>query len=232
MENEEKTTQNKTTEETKKTRKSNSGEKEKLMQWKLIIAALKTDEEIKAVMLKRNFSDEKISGIEEQYNKLIELSSKQQSAIGEKQQAQEKFGKLKTELIEFYKSTRTFARLALKEDTSNLKSLGIDEPLKTSFAAMMDKISQFVMNALDNEIILTKLAELGVTRENIETLSAKYNETITAKIEVENETAESMRLTKEKIKKFAEMEKIFKTIITIVKTDLKERPDLLSKMGI
>ena len=203
-----------------------------LVNSKMAISNAMSDEEIKTLLLEYNYDDARYNEGLELHKKAEELYNKQKKEYSEQYKASEEFEKAYNAAKPVYLEHVELTRLAFRNDTSKLVSLGIEGSLQRQFSAWLTQARQFYDNTVKDEKVLEKISRYNLTKEKLEKGLQLISLVEEANNKQEKEKGEAQQFTKDRDKAMDELSDWIYELSVVAKFALAEKPQLLEKLGI
>ncbi len=151
---------------------------------------------------------------------------------GEQFRAKAKFDKLLAETHPQYMDHVKFMRMGFRDDPRKLKELAAAGGRIKRISGWLMQAKTFYTNTINDEESLTKMADYGITKENLEAVEAKVSEVAAAYQEHKEKKGAAQDAIDRRDKSLDKLEKFMSEFISICRIALKDHPQLLEKLGI
>jgi hypothetical protein len=187
--------------------------------------------EIAPLLDKRGYKATDIEAAKTLVANLQTLQQKQKKEYGEQYEATEKFNKHWDELHQTYAVHVELARIAFDNDTHNYAQLGLKGQRKTSFSGYIQQARLFYSNGLADKAVLTKLAEKGIAKSEMDGTLALIDNLEKEKYIQTKETGEAQQATKERDAALDKVSEWFGAFKRTAQVALIGKPQLTEILG-
>ncbi len=209
--------------------KNTDAEKMNLAQ--LSIHNTQDDPEIQNRVAKYGYTPEKMLEGKALYTAAVQQVNEQDMAIGTEKKASESVEILKKQAFDIYQSLSQVCEAIYIKDKTKLVILGIKGKMPTKIPAFLKAARTLFENAQKSEI----QAELGMFGYNIEKLQNEFEKILDLEKALqkrEQSKGTKQQGTREKSAAIKIMNDWIKQYLKIAKVALKDKPELLEKLGV
>ncbi|MCP5051353.1 MAG: hypothetical protein GY940_29575 [bacterium] len=165
-------------------------------------------------------------------NELERAYETQKRLYAEQVNATQDFVDLMAKATETVNELVDYARLAFKKDPAMADTLGIYEPRQTTIGEWFAKTKRFYNELTAVPSNLDKMAAVGITPERIDAGRLELDAVIQADNLKQKLKGDAQNATKEKLKKHQEFAIWMSGYRNVMKTALKDNPQMMEKLGI
>lgn len=151
---------------------------------------------------------------------------------GEQFRAKAKFKKLLAETHPQYMAHVRFMRLAHKEDLKKLDELDAASIREKTITGWLTQTKTFYTNTITDEEALLKLAEFGITKENLASIEVKVMEVAALNQLHKDKKGSAQDATDRRDAAIEKLARFISDFIAVCRIALKDHPQLLEKLGI
>jgi len=141
------------------------------------------------------------------------------------------FSRKKVELAKLFDIHRKKAKLIYRNNPAKVKLLAVYGPLPTLHDKWIESVRKFYTEALSNQDIQDKLAEMKVSPEELNAGLAKIDEVEIARAEYMKHKGDSQDSTQTKDEAFKTLHDWMRTFYYAAKIGLNDNPQLLESLG-
>lgn len=200
---------------------------------RMLIVGVKEDDFIKQRILEYNFDETRITEAAAAFEEAEKAESNKTQEYGEQLEAKAQFDKLLKESEEIFKKQSDFIDLALRDDVDKQRLLFITgQPRSQKLVAWFKYVLEFYDRVLSDDDIINRVTKYGITKEKLEQGRQSIITAQEAKTKHEKEMGEAQDATDRRDTAFEILVKIVEELELICKYALKDRPQLLEKLGI
>jgi hypothetical protein len=166
------------------------------------------------------------------HQRAVTLYQRQQAQYGQLYAGSDDASNLRKQAYNTYINHITLACVVFRANRGALQTLKLVGNRETSLAGWLLQARQFYSNALSNEMIGTKLAEYGLTRDKLEAGKQQIS-AVDADSVVQRQRKGVARLaTKQRDEALAALDAWMRDFRIIARIALTDQPDLLKRLGI
>lgn len=189
-------------------------------------------EPIKSAISLFGYTEENLTKTLNLLSTVENLHNIQQKEYGDQYQAYDDYLQIKSEANENYKDLLTIAKIAFKSDVGAQQALGLYKNRKRSFSGWLTQALQFCNNLISNPNFMTAMEKYGQGVEKIQEFKKQITDTQTYLEAHRSETGEAQQATKDRDEKLDELVVWVSDYKKIVRIALKDKPQLLEKLGL
>ncbi|MDR2010218.1 MAG: hypothetical protein LBQ22_07030 [Bacteroidales bacterium] len=192
-----------------------------------------SNSEILEVMAGYGYAEERIrnEGLA-MYNETQQLILNQKKEYGEQYTASKQVNELWQEAYEVYISILRLSRIALKNKTGALHSIGATGTRKRSLTGFIDNARMLYSNLLSQPEMLHTVETFGITSEKLQNGLTQIEELETSYLMFFKEKGEAQNSTLERDKIFDALYDWYSDFRATARVALSGNPQLLEKLGI
>lgn len=199
---------------------------------KLLINNSLNDENIKQTVGQFGYTEPKLTEGQTLLGTVETLQQNQSKEYGEQYQAKSELDIKRKQTHGGYMDLITICRIALRDDVGAQQGLGLNQTRKASYSGWLAQALLFCNNLIANPDYTLKLEQFGQNIEKIQTIKTAILETQVLNEKYNSEKGEAQQATKDRDKKIDELNQWISDYTKIVRIALKDRPQLLEKLGI
>jgi len=196
------------------------------------IANALIDDEIKELLLPYTYDEARLNEGMSLYKEADALYEKQQMDYVIQYKAKEKFDKAFNDAHDVYIEHISLTRLALDDEPSERTMLSLDGKRSQTLAIWLRHANRFYNNTIDNEEMLNKIARYGITNEKLKEAKELIKTLELVDDEHDRGKGAAQKSTNKRNKAFRKLDKWMSEYIKVCRFALKEKPQLLEKLGI
>lgn len=211
---------------------NNSRISEYLENSELTLKNARKDQFISQCLATYKISDEKYDEGLQLCTDAYDLQKEQIKLHGEQFRAKQKFEKLLAETHSLYMEHVKFMRLAHRDDLKKLNELDAAGIRDKTITGWLTQTKTFYTNTINDEEVLLKMNEYGITKENLQAVELKVLEVTSANQDHKDRKGAAQDATTRRDKALEKLEDFMGNFIAVCRIALKEHPQLLEKLGI
>ncbi len=189
------------------------------------------DPQILEAFARFRMTEDKINSGESLHKTLDSLQKEQKKEYSEQYTAVNEFHTLSESAYSRYMDIVKLARAALRLMPEKLMLLGLVGDRNESFAGFSGQAALFYDNAFKDSSVAAALDAIGITQELLEEEKALLKQAVAAKAGAEKEKSEAVEATRKRDEALDTYNFWYSGFKTVAKVALKNRPDLLKKLG-
>lgn len=204
---------------------------EDLLAIQLTVENIQANEDIKAGLGEFNVTEERVAEGENLYNTAHAKYKGQTKAYALQGAASNYFINTRNTARKTYVDYAKIARKKFADDPDALELLDLNGSRKRPLAEFIPQARRFYENGLGDVPLLEKLSSVGLTKERLEAGLALINETEAAYNRLQASRGTSQQATLDRNDSLAAALRWRSEILTISEVALKDKPELLEKLG-
>jgi len=187
---------------------------------------------IQAYLVEYGYTPEKIQTGKQLYETALNLQQQQQKEFGEQIEATADRDKLWEIAHATYIKFVKIARVAFKGNSGIATQLGLNGDRKNSLSGWLLQTHQFYANTLNNDSLLQKLSEYGITKAKLEAGKTEAEALATANLKQEKEKGEAQEATQKRDEAIDTLSSWLSDFTSIARIALEPEAQLLESLGI
>lgn len=200
---------------------------------RMLIVGIKEDDFIKQRILEYNFDETRITEAAAAFEEAEKAESNKTLEYGEQLEAKARFDKIMKESEEIFRKHSDFIKLALRDDFEKQNLLFITgQPRSQKLTDWFKYVLEFYSRVLGDEDVVSRVTKYGITKEKLEQGRQTIITAQEAKTKHEKEMGEAQDAADRRDTAFEKLLYIVEELELICKYALKDRPQLLEKLGI
>lgn len=203
-----------------------------LVNSKQMINIVNNDEELKKALVPYKYTEEKLNRGKEVYGDCERLAREYSETAGKKLSASAEFDNVRRQAHALFMEYLNLTRLAFRNEPEKLSQFKIPHRLARRTNAYMFQVAQFYQTVLGSEELLEKLSNYGVTKEKLQEGLHRIENAGTARETHKKLKGRCQDLKVKRDRALEELDDWVTELAMVCRYALKERPQMLEKLGI
>jgi hypothetical protein len=205
---------------------------ERLLSAQVMIDNTMSDDAIKNAVALFGYDDTKVAAGKALLDSVNALHQTQIKEYGEQYEASDSLKKAREAANLAYMRLLKIARIALKDDVAAYQKLNLLGDRRQSLSGWLGQSKQFFLNMLEDASIQGKMANFGITLEQIQAGKALVDQVEAANATHKKEMGEAQQATINRDSKMDELDSWLTDYVAIARIALEDTPQYLEKLGI
>ncbi len=180
----------------------------------------------------RGYTDVKINELLAFQRNVAQLDRDKDASYLKQFQSTEELEELSAGIKFTYSNLRKLAQVALINDESTIRALGLDHQIKSSFSSFLAQGRRFYRAVLSDEELAAKLAGVGITAEEITAELTKLDELEQLNITQEFEKKAAQDATRQRDDQLQDLEREMSSLYKVAQVALADDPRYLELLNI
>ncbi|MCP4219845.1 MAG: hypothetical protein GY765_34755, partial [bacterium] len=187
---------------------------------------------ILAKLASRGYTAEKITALLTIHSDVTQLDEAKDTAYKTQLETTEELDNLADKVKKNYGKLRRLAKVALTGQDATLRALGLTTKQKTSLSGLVGQIKLLYLHINTDDVLLAKLAETGITREEVAAELPLLDELDQLNVRQEFEKKQAQKATELRDARMDELEKGFYSLNRVGHVVLEDDKQFLELLSI